>query len=274
MKFIFPLRSYITITQPFKGYGVHSGIDFGWNASVPNANGQQIVAAEAGTVISLADGYGNTWKKLPKTYGNYVIIDHGDSMFTVYGHLAKGLSVKRGQKVKKGDVIGRMGNSGYSNGQHLHFEIRKGGNVHKNVVDPLPYLRVEDKSIIISPNSMLRDEIKYRVVTTPVERDPKSDQIHVTGKYVNARASASTDSDSYGYIVPGYYNVSDVAKKKKYTWYNCGGEFWCAGVNGVEYLPKHEAVYNYTFLEVQESDIVSLDAVAVQLNCSTKVEEL
>ena len=274
MKYIFPLKSYLTITQPFKGVSVHSGIDFGWNSKYPNGDGQQIIAAEAGTVVSAVDGYGNTWGKLPKIYGNYVIIDHGDKEFTVYGHLAKGLSVKRGQKVKKGDVLGRMGNSGYSKGQHLHFELRKGANLHKNVVDPLPYLRIEDKVITVSPNTLLKDEIKYRVVTVPVDRDPDVDQLNVTGKYINARASHTTDSESYGYIVPGYYNVSEIVTDKRYTWYNCG-EFWCANVSGTEFLPKEQPKkYKVTAYDVPESLIEEVETFLDnrQITFSSEVE--
>lgn len=260
MKYIFPVKSYLTITQPFKGVSVHSGVDFGWNSGVPNGNHQQIVAAEDGKVVSALDGYGNTWKKLPKTYGNYVIIGHEDGNYTVYGHLEKGLSVKRGDYVKKGDVLGRMGNSGYSNGQHLHFEFRVGANLHKNAKDPMPYLRIEDKSIIVSPKTMLPDEIKYRVVTVPVERNPLVDQILVTGKFVNARADHSTTSESYGYIVPGVYNVYDQYKDSKYLWYDCG-DFWCAQVGGVEFL-SHEVLYEVLFHKVKEEDVATLEEIA------------
>ena len=270
MKFIFPLRSYITITQEFKGVSKHSGVDFGWNSSYPNATNQQIIAAEAGTVVSAVDGYGNTWGKTPKTYGNYVIIEHGDGLWTVYGHLLKGLSVKRGQKVAKGDVLGRMGNSGYSKGQHLHFEMRKDANKHANAVDPLPYLRIEDRSVIVSPNTMFPDKIQYRVITTPVAENPKVDQIEVTGQYINARADHSTTAESYGYTNVGFYDVLETCQDKKYLWYNTG-DFWIAQVNGVRFIPKSSGRYNATFLNVDEKDLASLEAVGKQLNCKVEI---
>lgn len=268
MKYIFPVKSYLTITQPFKGVSVHSGIDLGWNGSVPNGNHQQIIAAEGGKVVAAVDGYGNTYPK-QKIYGNYVIIDHGSNEFTVYGHLEKGLSVKKGDLVNKGDVVGRMGNSGYSTGQHLHFEMRMGANKHANAVDPMTYLRLEDKSVVISPKTLLKDKIKYRVVTVPVERNPKVDQIKVTGKYINARADHSTDAESYGYIVPGIYNVEQIYTDKKYTWYDCG-DFWCAQVSGVEFL-SHEVKYDVVFHGVLDKDIASLEAMAKQLG--VKIEK-
>lgn len=57
-------------------------------------------------------------------YGNYIKVKHGNGYETVYGHLSK-VSVKKGQKVKKGDVIGKVGSTGRSTGAHLHYEIIK-----------------------------------------------------------------------------------------------------------------------------------------------------
>ncbi|WP_421917929.1 M23 family metallopeptidase [Marinifilum sp.] len=57
-------------------------------------------------------------------YGNYIKVKHGNGYETVYGHLSK-VSVKKGQKVKKGDVIGKVGSTGRSTGSHLHYEIIK-----------------------------------------------------------------------------------------------------------------------------------------------------
>ncbi len=58
-----------------------------------------------------------------KSMGNLVKINHGNGMVTIYGHLLKKSNVKRGQKVKRGDVIGYVGNSGRSTGSHLHYGI-------------------------------------------------------------------------------------------------------------------------------------------------------
>lgn len=257
MKYIFPVQSYLVITQAFKGYGKHSGVDFGWNSSVPNGSHQFIIAAESGTVVKAVDGYGNTYPD-KRIFGNYVIIDHGDKEWTVYGHLEKGsVCVKKGQKVNKGDPVGKMGNSGYSKGQHLHFELRQNANAEKNAVDPMPYLRIENKALIISPNTLLPDEIKYRVVTVPVERDSSKDQIRVTGKSVNARAGHGTNFESYGFITPGCYDVFETWQGKL-TWYNCG-DFWCAQVGGVEFLPHDVIKYRVTAYDVPEDLIEELE---------------
>lgn len=93
------------------------------------------IAAKTGTPIkAVADGkikYADTMSG----YGNLIIIDHGNGITTYYGHCSK-LYKKEGQKVKAGDVIAAVGNTGNSTGSHLHFEIRKNGVY----INPAKYL--------------------------------------------------------------------------------------------------------------------------------------
>ena len=107
-----------------KIYGVwehHTGIDIatGWGEGWPYINGQAIVASNSGIVKTAI--YSN------RGYGNYVVVDHGGGLSTLYAHMSKRL-VSKGQKVAKGDVIGLVGSTGYSTGPHLHFEILKNGD--------------------------------------------------------------------------------------------------------------------------------------------------
>jgi len=98
----------------------HKGID------IAASYGTSIKASASGKVI-LAGSY----NELGKT----VIVDHGNGITTVYGHTSKVL-VKKGQTVKKGAVIAKVGSSGRSTGSHLHFEIRINGEP----IDPFKYL--------------------------------------------------------------------------------------------------------------------------------------
>ena len=128
MKFRYPVN-YVAITQKFK-QGKHHGLDLGWNSNHGGAN-QPIYAAEDGTVIIVKDN-----DKSNVSWGNYVKIDHGNKVYTLYAHLKQGAQVKKGQKVKKGDLIGYMGNTGHSNGNHLHFEVYEGSADTTHRVDP------------------------------------------------------------------------------------------------------------------------------------------
>ena len=81
------------------------------------------IATEIGkAVLAPADGIVSNVSK-QRGMGNMVKINHGSSVVTVYGHLLKKGNVKKGQKVKRGDIIGYVGNSGRSTGPHLHYGV-------------------------------------------------------------------------------------------------------------------------------------------------------
>lgn len=85
-----------------------------------------IVAHSDGRVIAYQDGYDNIKGSIGTTaYGNYIKIDHGNGYSTLYAHMQKGLLVKNGEYVKKGQRIGYMWDSGNAYGKHLHFEVSK-----------------------------------------------------------------------------------------------------------------------------------------------------
>lgn len=117
--FKFPLASYTRVSDEF-GYrkdpilGVqqfHSGVDF----AAPK--GTAIYAAYDGVVVAATYHY---------SMGNYVMIDHGDGLYTIYMH-ASALYVSANDKVKRGDTIAAVGSTGRSTGNHLHFSVRKDG---------------------------------------------------------------------------------------------------------------------------------------------------
>lgn len=126
-----PVPGFSTISSAygwrFNNSNFHTGIDIAGNGIY----GARVVAGNGGKVIlaqnSYSDGVG---------YGRYVIIDHGGGKSTLYGHMSQ-LSVSEGQSVKKGQEIGRVGQTGWATGPHLHFEVRINGK-HTN---PMSYLK-------------------------------------------------------------------------------------------------------------------------------------
>lgn len=91
----------------------HSGVDI----TLPAAQGKRIVAAQGGKVI---------FRGWDTVYGNYMMIDHGGGLSTVYAHCSA-FAVGNGATVNKGDTIAYIGSTGYSTGPHLHFEVRVNG---------------------------------------------------------------------------------------------------------------------------------------------------
>lgn len=130
------LTTYFGWDTAFGGRN-HGGIDIvGSGVSVSSQN---IYAVQSGTVIKVYSGCAHDYGKYYSCgcgggWGNYVVIDHGGKISTLYAHCRK-IYVSEGQKVTKGDVIGIVGTTGWSTGEHLHFEVRVDGNR----VDPLNY---------------------------------------------------------------------------------------------------------------------------------------
>jgi murein DD-endopeptidase MepM/ murein hydrolase activator NlpD len=109
-------------TDPISGaQAFHSGIDFATGCGTP------IRAAGNGIVVAVAYD--------PGGYGNYVVINHGGGLATLYAH-QQAVAVGSGQAVAAGQVIGYAGSTGKSTGCHVHFEVRVNGNP----VNPLGYL--------------------------------------------------------------------------------------------------------------------------------------
>lgn len=108
----------------------HKGIDLTGNTSVNNGY-DYILAFDDGVVTAMCNTYSKNGKAGGTAdMGNYVIIDHGNGYRTRYQHMTKGsITVKTGQAVKAGQVIGYMGNTGYSTARHLHFDISVSGKV-------------------------------------------------------------------------------------------------------------------------------------------------
>ncbi|MDA8219908.1 MAG: LysM peptidoglycan-binding domain-containing M23 family metallopeptidase [Dehalococcoidales bacterium] len=127
VSFIWPaygeVTGYFHEEGPYWVKGYHEGLDIG------ASYGSAIIAAEAGTVIEAESSGWNSG------YGNYVKIDHGNGLQTLYGHMSS-VAVDPWQKVERGDVIGYIGSTGASTGPHLHFEVRIDGVKQ----DPLRYL--------------------------------------------------------------------------------------------------------------------------------------
>ncbi|NER79680.1 MAG: M23 family metallopeptidase [Leptolyngbya sp. SIO1D8] len=128
-----PLKGVLDVSSefglrpnPFGGrrYEIHQGIDFRGPIGMP-------VYATADGVVTKAEFSGG--------YGRHVVIDHGYDHSTLYAHMSV-IEVDVGDEVKRGDIIGALGNSGRSSGPHLHYEIHR----NNQAVNPRYYLQLND----------------------------------------------------------------------------------------------------------------------------------
>jgi len=127
-----------------RGRGIHAGLDIGAAAGTP-------IYAPADGVVRVAGPY--------PYYGNVVMLDHGAGFSTRYGHLSR-VEVKAGDRVERGDIIGRVGATGWATGNHLHYEVR----INNVPVDPFNYLKTKLPVHIV-------DGSKLEVVELPDNAD-------------------------------------------------------------------------------------------------------
>jgi murein DD-endopeptidase MepM/ murein hydrolase activator NlpD len=119
--FTWPVNGAVTSPFGSRWGGMHTGID------IDAYSGQPIAAAKSGVAIYVGSGMSG--------YGNVVMIDHGGGISTLYAHMS-GFNTSGGAAVHQGQIIGFVGCTGNCYGDHLHFEVRLGGNP----VDPMGYL--------------------------------------------------------------------------------------------------------------------------------------
>ena len=195
----------------------HKGIDL----IDKNEKNDHIIAFEDGIVIETRDsveGYDAT-----KSAGNYVYIKHDNNYTTRYLHMKLGsVRVKKGDKVKKGSIIGYTGATGYVTGTHVHFEIRN-NNIAE---DPLPYLE--------GTNKIIKTKI---YLGTQVTKDTTKDQIMIKENVTDLRVRESPNGKILGYINPGIYNIISKDTKDGYDWYQIDTD------NYIAYDPKWATIY-------------------------------
>lgn len=195
IKLIYPVK-YVGVTQGFKTS--HKAIDMGWSSSYGGPN-HDIIAPGDGVVTYVKKDYNRTDKN-SLSYGNYVKIDHGNGIVTLLAHMKyNSVVVKVGDKVKRGDKIGIMGNTGYSKGTHLHYEVM----INKEKVEPFKYTYATNEHIVGSGTKSKYNIIYLREDIKEMEevKDNKSDN--------TPSDDVKEDNVIFEYVVPkdGIYKI-------------------------------------------------------------------
>lgn len=198
-------------------YAGHHGIDL-----INNAGGAcDVIAVADGEVVYVQNGVVGYDEKV-FTAGNFVRIKHPNGYYTRYLHMVNNsICVKVGQKVKAGDKLGTEGNTGYSFGTHLHFDVNDG----TNYVDPLPYLLGEkslgsnatnNETIEPTTNVTLHKGDKVTLKNAPLygASTSKNKANTISGTYyvycdgiINNRVRITTSKNNT--VCTGWVNVSD-----------------------------------------------------------------
>ena len=221
------------ITQNYKK-DVHDGVD------IVNTNNKGdhilgwIVAHSDGVVVS----YRNNCTGFEKgSYGNYVKLRHNDGYYTLYAHMGYNtVRVKTGDKVKKGQILGYMGNTGYSFGGHLHFEVRNKSDIK---INPTPYLNEDlpsDNEFIKGYDYITLDNMYVRWGAGTNYGIKLVKQLTADGK----RNATSSNPDAYAVYKKGtIYTALDVIKNAYGIWARTPSGYVCMeGNSGTKYARR------------------------------------
>ena len=153
-------------------YSTHHGMDFINDAG----HACDVIAVADGEVVYVQDGVPGYDDEV-YTAGNFVRIKHESGVYSRYLHLVNGsVKVKVGQKVKAGAVLGTEGNTGYSMGTHLHFDINDGNGY----VDPLPYLLGEKSFYKETTKITVGDKVKVKTGAVFSDGTKPFDEVYST----------------------------------------------------------------------------------------------
>ena len=233
----------------------HEGVDYSANGkSIP------IYALDDGEV--LYEGYDNSTGAIIC----YIRFPKLDDHVGLYYHLANTV-INKGDKVTKDTKIGMMGSTGYSTGNHLHFDWFKYSDYNKGFYDR----EYEDFNEYIFPENRIK-------VTPVVERNENTPQIRVIVDNLRVRTSSSINSSVIGFVQnKGIYNDLEACKENDYTWHRIADNQWIAD-NGewLEILPitDYKKLYEKSLKEIEQLKNINNNLSSDILKLKDKLKQI
>lgn len=196
-----------------------------------------IVAAQKGKVIRIVSNV--TGRDTSKGYGNYIELQHGDNTVTKYCHLKYGsIKVKIGQIVEREQEIGYMGDTGYTFGAHLHFQVIKAGKA----IDPLPYINDQKKLTPYNEKKYTKGNYIVTVDVLNVRKGPGTNYEIV--RYTELTDNAKTQMKELvnypanGYVKGMEYTALEIKNMEGESWARTPSGWVCIYSKDGEYSKK------------------------------------
>ena len=227
---IYPLRKlWISADTGDHGYNAY---DWGWWSADPlmpedSGRNPRLYAMADGIVLQIVNSHPD--EPDMNGYGNYIVIRYpSEGYVSLYAHIKKdSFMVKVGDKVTQGQPVCRMGNSGYSFGNHLHLEVCKGSSfVRHGGVDYVKQGIVYATDWHVVDSDTQKDYNIVHMVIEPVDEDITKNQVHVTGGDLRIR-KAPINGEVVGFCAKGYYTYTETVEDE-YIWCKVG-DYWIAG---------------------------------------------
>jgi murein DD-endopeptidase MepM/ murein hydrolase activator NlpD len=183
----------------------HHGVD------IESAEGTSVYAAGSGEVVFAGFDDKTKFADWKYYYGNLVVIQHAEGLYTLYGHLSQ-IHVSLGNQVESGDLIGAVGHTGVATGSHLHFEVRKGGEFtdQSSARNPELWLIPEDGTgaISITLNASYKGKFPRPFeLAQYLENTKVLNKIYYLTSYGKGFGNTEEDVVMSG-LAPGQYQIS------------------------------------------------------------------
>jgi Peptidase family M23 len=208
-----PANNLVDATYPYGSTAngtrdPHHGVEF------VNKSGTPVYAAAEGEVIFAGPDEVAIYSSWKNYYGNLVVIEHMDGLFTLYAHLSK-IDVRAGQEVLVGDKLGEVGRTGVAIGSHLHFEVRRG--------DVQDYFSTQNPELWLAPNkdengtlvgtltiSIIDQNFDFQYAEFTIDYHPDRDQPRVKSYYGTTYAGdmmTGHENAALSDLSPGDYRI-------------------------------------------------------------------
>lgn len=242
-----------------------------------------LYACGDGVVVKIVDGCPD-YRVDAYGYGNYIVIKYDSGYngysghyYSLFAHIQNGtFKVSVGDRVKQGQIVANMDNSGHSFGSHLHLEVFKDDWSKTDRVTATEHLYIANWQWLDNDNAKYHDKVNFLYASespiNTVNKDIGIDQAYVPIDNLRVRKAPSLNGEQEGLADVGYYNVSDVVEADGYKWLKVDNYYIASGEGLADYIPAKVKAVNKN--ESVDQIYVPIDNIRLRAEANTEAEIL